>query len=154
GRGIYHLGYDLKSAKEAFEQVPGGATVDHAMAILAQAAIEADELDEFIKFVSKTTGVGIRPLSARAKKERKERDSKPHDTSIEASMESTASGRIIRPRPEPNGELQPTVSFLDELLASVQSDEPPMRDASGALVRVEEKEPWALHQLTSNDANA
>jgi hypothetical protein len=68
GRSIYLLRYDLKSAKAAFAQAPGGGTVDHAMAILAQADIEADELDEFIRLVSKITGVGMRPLSARIKK--------------------------------------------------------------------------------------
>ena len=154
GRGIYYLRYDLKSAKGAFEQVPGGGTVDHAMAILAQADIETDELDEFIRFVSKTTGVGIRPLSARTKKERKERDSNAHKASIEASMELTAGGRIVRTRPEPDGELLPIVSLLDDLLANDDNEEPPMRNASGAIVRVEEKEPWALHLLTSEGANA
>ena len=34
------------------------------------------------------------------------------------------------------------------------SNEPPMRNASGAFVRVEEKEPWDLHLLTSDAANA
>jgi hypothetical protein len=154
GRGIYYLRYDLKSAKGAFEQISGGGTVDHAVLILAQAELESDELDEFIRFISKTTGVGIRPLSARIKKESKERDSKARKASIEASMGSAAGGRIIRPRPEPDAELLPIVSFLDELLANDHNEEPPMRNASGALVRVEEKEPWALHQLTSDGANA
>ena len=69
-------------------------------------------------------------------------------------MEAKADGRIIRPRPEPDGELLPEVTFLDDVLANDQSEEPPMRNASGALVRVEEKEPWALHLLTSDSANA
>jgi hypothetical protein len=69
-------------------------------------------------------------------------------------MKSTAGSRIIRPRPEPDGELLPIVSFLDELLANDYSEEPPMRNASGGIVRVEEKDPWALHLLTSDTANA
>ena len=73
GRSIYLLRYDLKSAKAAFAQAPGG-TVDHAILILAQAELEADELDEFIRFISKSTGVGLRPLSARIKKERAKRN--------------------------------------------------------------------------------
>ena len=60
---------------------------------------------------------------------------------------------MILPRPEPHGELTPVVTFLDELLANDGSQEPPMRNASGALVRVEENEPWALHLLTSDSAN-
>jgi hypothetical protein len=150
GRSLYSLRHDLKSSKAAFEQVSDGGTVDHAMAILAQADIEADELDEFIRFVSKTVGVGIRPLRARIKKERAERKAEAR----KASMEAKADGRIIRPRPEPDEELLPIVSFLDEVLANDQSEEPPMRDASGAIVRVEEQEPWALQLLTSDGANA
>jgi hypothetical protein len=150
GRGIYLLRYDLKSAKAAFAQGPDAGTVDHAMAILPQAELEEDELDEFAKFVSNTAGVGIRPLQARIKKERAEQKAETRKT----SMEAKADGRIIRPRPEPDGELLPEVSFLDEVLANDQSEEPPMRNASGAIVRVEEKEPWALHLLTSDSANA
>ena len=69
-------------------------------------------------------------------------------------MASNAEGRIIRPRPEPDGELLPTVEFLDQLLASDQQEEPPMRDASGNLVEVRVREPWALHQLTADGTNA
>jgi hypothetical protein len=149
GRSIYFLRYDLKSAKAAFE-APGVGTVDHAMAILAQAELEADELDEFIKFVSKTLGVGVMPLKARIKKERAERAAEAR----KASMESKADGRIVRPKPEPDGELLPIVSFLDDHLSKDKSEEPPMRNASGGLVRVEEKKPWALHLLTSDSANS
>jgi hypothetical protein len=149
GRAIYFLRHDLRSAKAAFEQVASGG-VDAAMAILAQAELEDDEVDEFAKFVSDKTKAGIRPIRARLKKERAERE----DKARKASMEAKADGRIIRPRPEPRGELTPTVSFLDEVLTSDGSAEPPMRNASGALVRVVEKEPWALHLLTSDSANA
>jgi hypothetical protein len=61
GRSIYFLRHDLKSAKAAFEHVAGAGTVDLAMAILAQAELEPDELDEFIRFISKTLEVGIMP---------------------------------------------------------------------------------------------
>jgi hypothetical protein len=149
GRSIYLLRYDLKSAKAAFEG-PDAGTVDHAMAILARAELEEDELEEFTKLVAETAGVGIQPVKARIKKERAEREAEARKASIEAK----ADGRIIRPRPEPDGELLPEVSFLDEVLANNRSEEPPMRNASGALVRVEEKEPWALHLLTSNSANS
>src|SRR4029079_8514587 len=103
---------------------------------LAQAELEADELNEFIRFVSKMVGVGIRPLSARIKKERAERVRKAPKKSGDESDD-----RIVRSRPEPDGELLPIVSFLDELLSNDQSEEPPMRSAAGALVRVEERDP-------------
>ena len=150
GRSLYSLRHDLKSAKAAFEQVSDGGTVDDAMLILAQAELEDDELDDFAKFVSEKTHAGIRPVKARIKKERAEREAEAR----KASAEVKADGRIIQPRPEPDGELLPVVSFLEEVLANDRSEEPPMRNASGALVRVEEKEPWALHLLTSDSANA
>jgi hypothetical protein len=117
---------------------------------LAQADLEQDELDEFAKLVSKATGVGIRSLKTRIKKERAERETE----ASKPSMESQADDRIVLPRPKPNGELSPVVSFLDELLSNDKSEEPPMRNASGGLVRVEEKNPWELHLLTSDSANA
>ena len=150
GRSIYLLRYDLKSAKTAFEQGPDAGTVDHAMTILGQAELEEDELEEFTNVVSKTSDVGVRPLRARIKKEREERTAEAR----KAFMESTADGRIVLPRPEPDGELSPIVSLLDGVLSDDKSEEPPMRNASGRLVRVEEKEPWASHLLTSDGANA
>jgi hypothetical protein len=148
GKGIYSLRHDLKSAMAAFENIAGG-TVDDAMAILAQAELEEDEVDEFAKFVAKKAKVGIRPVQARFKKHRAEREAKAR----KASMEAKADGRIIRPRPEPDGELLPEVTFLDGVLANDHSEQPPMRNSSGAFVCVETKQPWALHLLTSDSAN-
>ena len=71
-----------------------------------------------------------------------------------AALASAADGRIIRPRPEPDGELLPVVTFLDQTLASDQRAEPPMRDASGNLVEVRVREPWDLHLLTADGTNA
>ncbi len=150
GRCIYFLRLDLKSAKAAFAQAPAGAMADHALAILAQAELEEDELAEFIALVAKAANVGVRVLMRRIKKDRAERQAEKQKASIETSTD----GRIIRPRPEPDGELLPTVTFLDELLAADRNDEPPMRNASGAFVQVEVKQPWALHLLTADGANA
>lgn len=151
GRGIYFPRHDLRSAKEAFAQGPNSGTVDHAITILALAEIEEDELDAFAMLVSKTAGVGLRAVKTRFKKARAVRETQART----ASMEVRADGRIIRPRPERDGELLPIVMFLDDVLAKDPSEEPPMRNASRAIARVEEKEPWgALHLLTSDSANA
>ena len=72
-------------------------------------------------------------------------------------LEAAAGGidaRIIRPRPAPDGELTPTVTFLDDLLAADLSEEPPMRDASGKLVEVRVREPWNMHALTADGTNS
>ena len=150
GRSIYFLRHDLKSAKAAFAQAPADGMVDHALAILAQAELEEDELAEFVAVVSKAANVGVRVLMKRIKKERAEHQAERQ----RASMDSQTDGRIIRPRPEPDGELLPTVTFVDQILAADRNEEPPMRNASGAFVQVEVKEPWALHLLTADSANA
>ncbi|MCK1698341.1 hypothetical protein [Bradyrhizobium sp. 144] len=152
GRSIYFLRHDLKSAKAAFAQAAGDGKVDYAMAILGQAEFEEDELEEFVALVSESTSMGVRALRARIKREHKERKAEACKVSMEA--EAKADGRIVRLRPEVDGELVPTVTFLDGVLVNDPSEEPPMRNASRALVRVEEKEPWALHQFTSGTANA
>jgi hypothetical protein len=148
GRSIYRLRHDLKSAKAVLDQI-ASASVDDAMAILAQAELEDDEEDQFAKCVSEKTKASIRSVRARIKKMRSERRAKAR----ESAMEAKTDGRMVLPRPEPYGELTPTVSLLDDVLANDGAREPPMRNASGALVRVEEKEPWALHLLTSQTAN-
>jgi hypothetical protein len=150
GRCIYFLRHDLKSAKAAFAQARADAMVDHALTILAQAELEEDELAEFVAHVSKSANVGVRALMKRVKKDRAERAA----WTQRSSMETSTDGRIIRRRPEPDGELLPTVTFVDELLAADKSEEPPMRNASGAFVQVEVKQPWALHLLTAEGANA
>jgi hypothetical protein len=150
GRGIYLLRHDLKSAKAAFAQAPADAMVEHALAILAQAELEEDELADFVAHVSRSANVGVRVLTRRIKKDRAQRESEKH----KASMGSSTDGRIIRRRPEADGELLPTITFVDELLAADRSKEPPMRNASGAFVQVEVKQPWALHLLTAEGANA
>ena len=150
GRGLYQLRHDVRSAKAAIAQIPPDAVVDYAIAILAMTDLEVDELEDFARSVSKIANVGVRPLMARINKDRRDRESARR----KAAMASNADGRIIRPRPEPDGELLPTVTFLDQLLASDQREEPPMRDASGNLVEVRVREPWELHLLTADGTNA
>jgi hypothetical protein len=120
------------------------------MATLAESELEEDELADFVETVAKVAKVGIRAVKARINKERKERETARR----KATIASSADERTIRPRPEPDGELLPTVTFLDAKLASDQGDEPPMRDASGNLVEVRVREPWALHLLTADGTNA
>ena len=111
------------------------------MAILANSEMEPDELADFAATVAKAAGIGVRAVMARIAKERRERERAER----KAAMSQRADGRIVRPRPEPDGELTPTVTFLDQVLAADPREEPPMRDASGNLVEVRVREPWALH---------
>jgi hypothetical protein len=150
GRAIYRLRHDARSAKAAIAQTPVDGLIDYAMATLAMAELEADELADFAATVAKASGVGVQAVKARIVKERREQER----AQCKAALASGGDGRMIRPRPEPDGELLPTTTFLDEVLASDQREEPPMRDASGNLVEVRVQEPWALHLLTADGANA
>lgn len=151
GRALYLLRYDLRSAKKALLRGADIATVELAVDILNRAEIEEDELEDFATIVSSATGVGIRAVKARFKKSQASREAKARA----AALKSQANGRIVRARPETDSELGPTVMFLDALLAKDTAEEPPMRNALGAIVRVEEREPWtALHLLTSGSSNA
>ena len=120
------------------------------MAILAMTDMEADELEDFVAAVAKTAGVGVRAVNARIAKDRRQRE----QAKRKATLASGGDGRVTRPCPAPDGELLPTTKFLDEVLASDQREEPPMRDASGNLVEVRVREPWALHLLTADGTNA
>jgi hypothetical protein len=150
GRGFYRLRHDAQSAKAAIAQAPTGAVVDFAMAVLATSDLEADEVADFAATVAAAAKIGVGAVKARIAKERQEWDK----AARKADAASCADGRIIRPRPEPDGELTPTVTFLDELLSADQREEPPMRDASGSLVEVRVQEPWSLHLLTADGTNA
>jgi hypothetical protein len=150
GRGIYLLRHDARSAKAAIENAPANGVVDFAMSILASADLEADELSDVIRAIAKVGKIGVNAVKARMAKEQRERE----QANKKAAMASMADGRIVRTRPQRDAELTPTVEFLDEILAADQCEEPPMRDASGKLVEVRVREPWALHLLTADGANA
>ncbi|GAA0028611.1 hypothetical protein [Bradyrhizobium ottawaense] len=150
GRSFYSLRYDLASAKATVTAGPVAGMVDHAMAILAQAKLELNELDDFASSVAKAAGVSVRTVKARMKGELAERKIQAR----KAAAEETTDARIVRPLPYANEELLPTVTFIDAVLAKDDSPEPPMRNANGVPVRIDEKEPWALHLLTSESANA
>src|SRR5258708_24212325 len=96
GRCFYSLRLDLKSARAAFAQPPAGAMADHALAILAQAELEEDELAEFIALVAKAANVGVRVLMRRIKKDRAERQAEKQ----KASIETSTNARIILRRPD------------------------------------------------------
>jgi hypothetical protein len=149
GRAFYLLRHDGRSAKAAVAQAPVDGLIDSAMAILASAEMEPDEIADFAATVAKAANIGVRAVMARIAKERRERE----QAQRKADVASGADGRVIRPRPEPDGELTLTVTFLDQILAADQREEPPTRDASGNLVEVRVREPWALHLLTSDGTN-
>jgi hypothetical protein len=123
GRSIYLIRHDARSAKAAIAQAPVEGLIDYAVTLLAMTDMEADELADFVATVAKKAGKGLQAVKARIAKERREQER----AQCKAALASGGDGRMIRPRPEPDGELLPTTTFLDEVLASDQREEPPMR---------------------------
>jgi hypothetical protein len=150
GGALYHLRHDARSALAALDGIPPDGIVDHAMSVLAVSELEPDELATFAETVARAAGLPLPAVKARMAKEQRERQRAQR----QAALEEEDDGRIIRLRPERDGELTPTVTFVDELLASDNNEEPPMRDASGHLVEVRVQEDWALHELSSDGTNA
>jgi hypothetical protein len=150
GRSIYLLRHDARSAKAAIAQAPVEGLIDYAMALLVMTDVEADELAGFADTVAKKAGIKVQAVKARIANERREREKANRKT----ALASSGDGRLTRPRPAFDGELLPTTKFLDEVLASDQREEPPMRDASRNLVEVRVQEPWKLHLLTADGTNA
>jgi hypothetical protein len=120
--------------------MPKDGLVDCAMAVLAQADMKTDELAEFTAALAKAAGIGLRAVQARIAEEQRRRR---HQAQQNVAAISAGDGRMVRPRPEPDGELTPIVMFLDQIFADGR-DEPPMRNASGNLVEVRVREPWAM----------
>jgi hypothetical protein len=149
GNATYRLRHDARSAKIALNHAPADGVMDHAIAIVNMAELEPDEIDQFTEAVAKAANIGKRAVVARFAKAQKARE----EAARNAAAASGDDARIVRPRPPPDGEVTPTVTFLDELLAADVREEPPMRDGSGNLVEVRVREPWELHLLTSDRAN-
>ena len=57
GRAFYHLRHDAQSAKAAIANAPAGGVVDYAMAVLATAEMEPDELADFAETVAKAAKI-------------------------------------------------------------------------------------------------
>src|SRR6516225_1454439 len=150
GRALYLLRHDARSAKAAIAQAPVDGLIDYAVALLAMTEMETDELEDFVATVAQKARVKVQAVKARIAKDRREREK----ANRKRALASSSDGRLTRPRPQFDAELVPTTKFLDEVLASDQREEPPMRDASGNLVEIRVQEPWNLHLLTADGTNA
>ena len=100
GRAIYRLRHDVRSAKAAIAKAPKDGLIDFAVAIVATAEMEADEITDFAATVAKAAGIGVRAVMARITKQRRERE----QAQRKAATAAKADGRIIRERPEADGE--------------------------------------------------
>jgi hypothetical protein len=149
GRTFYQLRHNAQSAKSAITQHAGIGTVDHAMSILAISDLEPDELVDFAATLAKASGLGIRAINARIKKEQ----AQWKENSRKSALASKEDGRIVLRCPAHNAELTPTATLLDQIFSADTSENPPMRDTSGHLVSVRDHEPWDLHALSADSTN-
>ena len=89
GRAFYLLRHDARSAKAAIAQAPVDGLIDYAMAILATAEMEPDELADFAATVAKAASIGVRAVMARIAKERREREQAQRKADVASGADGT-----------------------------------------------------------------
>lgn len=152
GGARYRLRHDMRTAHAAIDNAEPAHVVDELCAILPQAEIEADERTSLIAAVAAKAKVGVRVIQARLKEEEKRRIAAKQARVHEQRL--ACESRPTYPLPPADAERGPIIRLVDDALAADLSEEPPMRDASGALVAVRMREPWGLHLLTATGSNA
>jgi hypothetical protein len=149
GGARYRLCYDRALLEEILNAADPKHVVDIFVAKEAQAYLEPDDEAALIELAAKFSGGKCRPIAKRLAKER-ERRNRERRASMEARRSSSA--RPVFPAPNKDAELTPVMQLLEDLLAEVPGDHPPMRDLSGALVAIRRKSPPGLHTLISASA--
>ena len=120
----------------------------------AAADLEVDETQQLIAEAARISGHGVRVVAKRLADDRRARDQKRRKERAEARGDPEAGHRLVRPAPPPDGRRTEVVEEIDEALAANATDQPPMRDRTGALVEVRVQTTRSLHELTSQSANA
>jgi hypothetical protein len=108
--------------------------------LVPQAELEGDELNELVAAAAARHGkIGPRVILARLKTERIQREQAAMRAAHEE--ETLADRRLLAHLPPSDGALTKVVGFVDETLTADKSEEPPMRDASAAIVEIRVREP-------------
>lgn len=153
GGSLYRLCHNARTVGDAVDAAPQKHVVDILSSLVPQAELEADELNELVAAAAAKNGkIGRWVILARLKTERIRREQAAMRAAHEE--ETLADGRLLALLPPPDGALTKVVEFVDETLTADKSEEPPMRDASAAIVEVRVREPWGLHQFVATGANA
>ena len=120
----------------------------------ATSDLEVDETQQLIAGAARISGHGVRVVAKRLADDRRARDQKRRQERAAAEAIREAGHRLVRPAPPPDGRRTEQVEEIDEALAANATDQPPMRDRTGALVEVRVQTTRSLHELTSQSANA
>jgi hypothetical protein len=153
GGWLYRLCHNARTVGDAIDAAPQKHVVDILSSLVPRAELEADELNELVAAAAAKNGkIGPRVILARLKTERIQREQAA--TRAAHEEETLADRRLLALLPPSDGALTKVVEFVDETLTADKSEEPPMRDALGAIVEVRVREPWGLHQFVATGANA
>ena len=129
--------------KEIDAAAPQSA-VDVFVANLFRAHLEPDEHAELREHVKKRAGVGLRQIDQRIKAAKEARAKKEAER---AEAAAPSDGRVSFSVPADDAEMTAVMKRIDQRLSEVQDAEPPMRNASGALIEIRERPAIGLHLL-------
>ncbi len=153
GRLTYELKYDAAGVETAITGADPAEAANVFIKMLPVSDIAPEDEQRLREMVSDRAKIKARPLGAKIKAARADqaKQSAAADQDYEAA--TRLDRRVRLPVPAPDAERLPVLQSLDEVLSSVNQDEPPMRDLDGHPVEVRARPPMMLHQLTSCGAN-
>lgn len=153
GRPVYELRLDFSTARAALNK----ASRDDAAAIFVRSVLagdlSTDETEQLRDVASQLAGVTKRAIMGRLKQERGERDAARAEEERTRGIVERRDPRPRVPAPASDAEWLPQMQLLNEVLGTVSSAEPPMRDLDGYVIKVQARRVPGLHQLTDRGSN-
>ena len=153
GRTVYELRLDFSTARAALNK----ASRDDAAAIFVRCVLagdlSTDETEQLRDVASQLAGVTKRAIMGRLKQERGERDAARAEEERTRRIVERRDPRPRVPAPASDAEWLPQMQLLNDVLGTVPSAEPPMRDLDGYVIKVQARRVPGLHQLTDRGSN-
>jgi hypothetical protein len=142
----FDLRHDLSSATEALEAAPLAQLGDALCATVDAADLEVDEIRQLVVLcAARAPKVGLRAFGQRLKQDREARARRRRKAAAQHS--NTGDTRHPMPLPGSGDEIDPIIIEVDRILASLDTDHPPMRRRGGTTVEVQVEQCDELHQL-------
>jgi hypothetical protein len=137
GRTVYELRLDFSTARAALNK----ASRDDAAAIFVRSVLagdlSTDETEQLRDVASQLAGVTKRAIMGRLKQERGERDAARAEEERTRGIVERRDPRPRVPAPTSDAEWLPQMQLLNDVLGTVSSAEPPMRDLDGYVIKVQ-----------------
>jgi hypothetical protein len=153
GRTVYELKLDFDAARAALNKATADNAVDVFVRVVLAGDLGDDQIEQLRDIASQIAHVGKRPIMARLKRAQKERDSARAKQERDRRVTDRRDPRPQVPAPESDAEWLPQMRLLNDVLGSVHSAEPPMRDLEGYVIQVRARRVAGLHLLTAVGAN-